>query len=274
MLLGKQPKKYEQFFTKSEIAEMCINKLLNYIKLDDFETILEPACGEGAFVNALPNHKNIVYCDIDAKNKKNNKDFLKDKINIKQPCLTVGNPPFKLASQFFNKAAEFSDIIAFILPKSYNKISMINKLEQKFHCIYATDLPLNSFTFKNVDFDVPSIFQIWSHHELINENIRPLYIKILKTDDFIFINFNKINNNKIDFVIRRNGVYAGKIFTDNLNKWTSQNHYFIQVNENKNKIDVLNKLKSLDLENCIYKCGKYPSISKTELCYMYNSKNN
>ena len=60
-------------------------------------------------------------------------------------------------------------------------ISMINKLEQKFHCIYATDLPLNSFTFKNVDFDVPSIFQIWSHHELINENIRPLYIKILKT---------------------------------------------------------------------------------------------
>ncbi len=264
MLIAKNPKLYEQYLTKDSIAKECIDQLENFITFDEFSTILEPASGEGAFLEQLPEHKKIVYIDIDAKDKKHRKDFLIDKIKITQPCLTVGNPPFKKASQFFNKAAKFSDVIAFILPASYNKFSMQNKLDTNFYCIYTQSLPKDAFIFENDDYDVPSVFQIWCHKDLLEyKNPRPIFTKILETNDFKFVG----TNDKFDLIIRRNGVYAGRMYTQDLDRWTSQNHYFIQIKGNKK--EVINKLKLLDLENCQFKCGKYPSISKTELCYLY-----
>ena len=54
-------------------------------------------------------------------------------------CLTIGNPPFgknsSLAISFFNKAAEFSDIIAFILPQTFSKDSVKNRLNLSFFLI-------------------------------------------------------------------------------------------------------------------------------------------
>lgn len=86
---GLKPRDYDQFFTKKEIAEECIKVLMDSIsmKLSDFDLTLEPSFGDGAFVNALQNVANVAndklkFVDIDARNEKHRKDFLKSSGDI------------------------------------------------------------------------------------------------------------------------------------------------------------------------------------------------
>lgn len=65
--------------------------------------------------------------------------------------LVIGNPPFGRSSstaiKFFNKAAVFSDCIAFILPRTFKRVSVQNRLDLNFSLIYTEDLPLKPCSF-------------------------------------------------------------------------------------------------------------------------------
>lgn len=287
MILGKNAKKFDQFFTKDEIALNCVNKLkeiLN-IPLEKFDAILEPSCGNGAFVKILPS--NTLYYDIDLVDSTRRVDFFKlgipSEYNEKKiKWLTIGNPPFgqksSAAISFFNRAAEFSSIIAFILPRTFCKSSVQDKLNRSYFLVYEYTLPENSFTFEDKDYDVPCNFQVWVDYnhfnlvkfkkpETVERNLTP---KLLETPDFYFVNFDQ----DPDLTIRRNGVLAGKIFINE--KWTSKNHYYIKIRDRNKVEEVIKNLRSLDLENLDikYATAGYPSISKTELCNLYNNKIN
>jgi len=60
--------------------------------------------------------------------------------------IVIGNPPFgknsSLVINFFNKSAEFADVITFILPKTFKRVSIQNKLNLNFILIYNEDIPL------------------------------------------------------------------------------------------------------------------------------------
>ena len=64
---------------------------------------------------------------------------------VSAACLAhdLGNPPFgkncSLAIKFFNKAAEFADLIAFIIPRTFKRISIQNKLNLNFSFILFLD---------------------------------------------------------------------------------------------------------------------------------------
>ena len=57
--------------------------------------------------------------------------------------LVVGNPPFgkisSIAIKFFNKSAEYADCIAFIIPRTFKRVSVQNKLNLNFHLMYNED---------------------------------------------------------------------------------------------------------------------------------------
>jgi hypothetical protein len=61
--------------------------------------------------------------------------------------LTITNPPFgrnnSLSIPFFNKAAQVSDVIVFIVPRSWRKWSVQNRLDQNFHLVRDDDLTIN-----------------------------------------------------------------------------------------------------------------------------------
>lgn len=124
---------------------------------------LEPSAGNGAF---LPNLKNYIAIDIKPENDNIQEcDFLKytpEQNNL----ITIGNPPFgkrsKLAIEFFNHAAQFSDIIAFIVPVSFMKWSVQKELNQNFSLIDYFYLEPESFLEDNKPYSVRTIFQIWS----------------------------------------------------------------------------------------------------------------
>ena len=91
--------------------------------------------------------------DIDPKSKEIIKiDYFDFQPQKHKTYTVVGNPPFgkisNLAIQFFNKSCEFSQIIAFILPRTFKRKSIQNKLNLNFHLIYNHDLPTKPCCFE------------------------------------------------------------------------------------------------------------------------------
>ena len=137
----------DQFFTRPEVAKWFSDWVKSQKFYANVETIIEPSAGNKDIAKFFPGAK--LY-DLDPKhNDITKQDWLaythKDGKNI----LVVGNPPFgknnTLAVKFINKAAEFADWIAFILPKGFKRIPTQNRISNS-HSLYAEeDLPKNSF---------------------------------------------------------------------------------------------------------------------------------
>jgi len=89
--------------------------------------------------------------------------------------IVVGNPPFgrisSLAVKFFNKSAEFADCIAFIIPRTFKRVSIQNKLSLNFELIYNEDLPITPCCF-TPKMTAKCCFQIWIKTNTIRKIIR------------------------------------------------------------------------------------------------------
>jgi predicted RNA methylase len=308
LVLGESPRMHDQFFTNAQTARECVAILEAElaIPLQKFDVILEPSCGEGAFLKALTtiSMANLIYMDIDAADSSIRKDFLTAEVLPKKyshiakkrpfvgpsastrtgTCLTIGNPPFgknaSTALAFFNRAALFSDVIAFILPKTFCKNSMKDRMCREFFLLRETPLEGERFTFEGRSTAVPCVFQMWFHRDSQHILMRPIHIpadrlrpispRLTKTDDFTFV---KVGDSP-DAIIRRVGVLAGRVFTTELDKWITTNHYFVRVTDRTRVSEVVKNLIDLDLENlpAKYETAGMPSINTTELCMAYNER--
>ena len=219
----------DAFYTKSIVANMCINKLLNVIDIKKYDIIVEPSAGSGSFSDIFKTYNDLVILSYDINPKKKyikKQDFLNLKTDFlkNKNVLTVGNPPFgrqsSLAKKFIKKCATFSNIIAFILPKSFKKESMCNQFPLQFHKIYEINLPDNSFIIDKIYYNVPCVFQVWKKENF--ERKKPI--------KYFPINYKFVKKtDNPDISLRRVGVYAGNISKDIKNK-SSQSHYFIKIN--------------------------------------------
>ena len=139
----------EQFYTPPEVADQVMRNVKKRIGPLSGRILLEPAGGTGAFIDAAKAHglTKVVSFDIEPHHKKIELgDFLDQEINH-SGLLTITHPPFgrnnSLSSPFFNKAAEVSDLIVFIVPRSWRKWSVQNRLNQYFHLVRDDDLTIN-----------------------------------------------------------------------------------------------------------------------------------
>ena len=115
----------DQFYTSENIAKDCYNKYKAYALNKEITLLFEPSAGSGSFFNLFPQNKRLGI-DLEPKTNEIKKQDFFDFVPPKNKIIaTIGNPPFgknaSLAIKFFNKAAEFSKIIAFIVPKSFQK---------------------------------------------------------------------------------------------------------------------------------------------------------
>jgi hypothetical protein len=68
-----------------------------------------------------------------------------------------------LAKAFFNHAATFSELIAFIVPTKWQTSWKVQfQLNDSFGLYFSEILPKNSFVFNGDPYDVPCCMQIWS----------------------------------------------------------------------------------------------------------------
>lgn len=172
--------------------------------------------------------------------------------------LVCGNPPFgqqnTLAINFFNEAAKFCNTIAFILPLSFKKDSIKNRLDLNFHLVNELVLNDCDFLLKNQEIiKVPCVFQVWE------KKLEKRKLIKLKTNSELF---SFVKKSEADFRIQRVGGNAGKASFD-LTKAESSN-YFIKNNStlsNEDFVDFINQLKYPTIE---FTVGP-KSLSKGEL---------
>lgn len=245
----------DRFYTSKKSVQECL-ALLN---LTQYDCIIEPSAGTGSFSNEIPNcyaydiapaNENIVQADW----------FKLDKTQFQhyKSILVIGNPPFgqqnTLATQFFNESAKFANTIAFILPLSFKKDSVKNRLNENFHLIEEIILTDNSFTLVDGNtITVPCVFQIWEKQEIKRQKIT------LKTTSALF---DFTTADKADFRIQRVGGNAGKASFD-LTRAASSN-YFIKNNTELSNEKFVEFVNNLIFPSISFTVGP-KSLSKGEL---------
>lgn len=246
----------DKFYTKPHIVSECISKFEEWTssKIENYDFILEPSAGSGFFLDQLPNHTQAI--DIFPEDKRIVQgDFLET--FFFEPGLVIGNPPFgknsSLAVKFFNHAAGFADLIAFILPRTFEKTSIQDRLDLNFHLIGQLEIGPDAFLSDGTDYDVPCVFQVWERRSIKRNKTQKLFC-----DDF---DFSTCDN--ADFSFQRVGVNAGRI-KDSLNV-SKSSHYFIKGN-NKGVRDIFEKLEFSDEK---LRTAGNPSISKSEIIEKY-----
>lgn len=231
-IIGKHIKRsdYDSFFTIPSLA----SKLITECEIDRYDLVIEPSAGNGSFSNQIqgclafdlnPQHPSII-----------KQDFLNyeyaGEVN-KNKILCIGNPPYginnSLTIQFIKKCTIIADTIAFILPRSFKKLSMQDRIPITYHLIKQIDLGEETSTLNGKLQHIPVVFQIWQNRYTPRD--RPEYCKPNK--------FEYVKKNKADFSVRRVGAYAGRA-SKNLAK-SETAHYYIKCD-----FDVIDKLNSVN----------------------------
>jgi len=260
----EKSKDLDQFYTNPKIAASLYAQLGEILDINQV-FFIEPSAGSGSFSNLL-DLNNSLSLDIDPKQdyiKKQDYLLFDDSILPKnRTIVTIGNPPFgknsSLALKFFNKSAIYSNYIAFILPKTFKKDSMVNKLDKNMFLIYEKELTKNSFIYNEEPYDVPCVFQVWEKRDMIRDKIKQL--TTVKYFDFT-------TKDKADLAIRRVGGLAGKVLED-FEQYKKASHYFIKTNKKEITKELLVKLlknKYNEFQSLAKNTAGNPSLSKHEL---------
>ena len=170
----------EQYYTPADLAERLMAEVEKLVPDLAKRTVIEPAGGTGAFIQAAQNRGVTEFLSFDIEPKHSlvkRADFLHQKIKAKD-ALTISNPPFgrnnSLSIPFFNKAAEHSEFICFIVPRSWRKWSVINRLDRRFHLVADHDILVDyvdeSGERLSKRTSLSTCFQIWQRRS----ELRPL----------------------------------------------------------------------------------------------------
>ena len=144
--------KLDQHFTSREEADTLVQSLLSRLDPACARRYIEPACGDGAFVESLKRagvpRWHIRSVEIDKKLPADiHQDFLKstrESLGITRwkpdTTIVVGNPPFgrsgKLVRDFLNKAATYANWVCFIVPRSMYMAKGCHSLDPRLELIY------------------------------------------------------------------------------------------------------------------------------------------
>lgn len=255
--------KFDKFYTKEKIVKQCLATLPSD---KTFDLWVEPSAGAGAFLFNLPEPR--IGLDIAPDHDEIiNQDFLQWRFPENKSIAVVGNPPFgrqcSLALKFFKRSSLFADLIAFILPRTFKKVSIQNKLSTKWDLQYELDLPATSFELINdygsiKNYSVSCVWQIW---ERIPDGGRRKKIKIEQNHS----DWEWTTKDKAKFCMRRTGGSAGKMYKD-FDKYAVEGNYFINCSD-----EVYEKLDSLydKFQKVAYDTVSNPSLSKGEIVYLY-----
>ena len=203
----------EQYYTPRDLASSLVSKVERLVSDFSSRIVLEPAGGTGAFVEAAKafGAKKVLSVDIEPKHSDVSKgNYLESSMKFKD-AITISNPPFgrnnSLSIPFFNRAADHSEYIAFIVPRSWRKWSVINRLDRRFHLIHDEELSIDyvddSHTLISHKNNLKTCFQIWQRQETLRE--------IVKVEDKGFV--TKVKPEEADVALTVFGFSCGKVNT-------------------------------------------------------------
>lgn len=264
---GGQKHVLDKFYTKPEAARACLAKL----DLCRYARLIEPSAGDGAFSSLLLADPtlNVVALDLDPDHPSiKQQDWFDFRKTGPEPTLVVGNPPFgqqcSLAIRFINHAFEVvgAQTVAFVLPRSFRKASIQNRVFPYARLVEDVLLDSHSFVLEGSEYDLPAVFQVWER----TTTARPLELPPTTSRFFTFTK----NTDPHDFAVRRVGGKAGRAFADSADA-SPQSNYFIRLTDRTvpvaAAIDMVNGLDMSVANN-----GTGPrTLSKRELVALFDT---
>lgn len=139
----------EQYYTPTSTAHEVMAHVADLVPNLSSRHLLEPAGGTGAFIQAARDFgiKKVTSFDIEPLHPEVKLGSFLDQELKQSNFITISNPPFgrnnSLSIPFFNHAAPHSDFIAFIVPRSWRKWTVLNKLDRDFQLVRDIDLAIN-----------------------------------------------------------------------------------------------------------------------------------
>ena len=194
----------DQFYTRPDVATRLYTVFALHCPVAEC-LLVEPSAGYGAFYRVMP--LGSIAVDIAPRCQGVIRyNFLRFEVQSYRPIAILGNPPFgrnsSLAVRFFNHAATQATYIGFILPRTFLKASIVNRLDRSFHLVHVEDVEADAFVFEGKPYHVPTVFMIWKREA----GLRAVRPEIRSHADFKFT-----KRDHADFAIRRIGANAGKV---------------------------------------------------------------
>jgi hypothetical protein len=278
----------DKFYTIHAISLNCINTIGSKYNWDNWDLVVEPSAGNGSFLLQIPTDKKIgidispEHPDIIEMN------FFDYCPSLSPPShqplsphpsignrniLVIGNPPFgrisSMAVKFFNHSAEWASVIAFIIPKTFRRVSIQNRLNRMFHLVYDDDIPLEPCSF-SPPMQAKCCFQIWEK----KEEPRDIIKLSNKHDDWEFLPYGPLDTRGqptppkgADFAILAYGGKCGTIVNTGLDKLSPKSWHWI-----KSKISIsllIERFGLLDY-SLSQNTARQNSIGRGELVKLYS----
>jgi hypothetical protein len=257
----------EQYYTPKDLADELVKLTLKAIPRATERTFLEPAGGTGSFIEALnmagitavtsvdkyPMHPGVIQAD-----------FLEWE-TMDTDLLTISNPPFgrnnALSVPFFNRAAKFSSHIAFLVPRSWRKWSVQNRLDTRFHLVLDVDVAVQYEDVLGAKIakrnDLRTCFQIWEKRL----ELRP----VIAVPDNGFI--QKSSPDDADLAIRVFGYGCGTVMND-FPRQPNTTLMFLRVLDKS----IESALQDLDYERFSINTAYTRALSFQEINFLINEK--
>ena len=274
----------DKFYTIPSYSKKCIDKVFELYDISIWDLIIEPSAGDGSFLNQIESDK-VIGIDISPKHDGIIKqDFFEynPSINLtdsKDNILVIGNPPFgkisSLAIKFFNHSSQWSNVIAFIIPRTFRRVSVQNKLNEMFHLVYDEEVTNKPCSFTPA-MSVKCCFQIWERRDMK----RPIIRLETTHEDWEFLKFGPLDDNGqptppkgADFALRAYGGEVGDIkMGDDLELLRPKSWHWIKCKKNNkyNKMDLIHHFKQLDYTNS-QNTARQNSMGNGELVCLYGN---
>lgn len=273
----------DKFYTNSDIADKCIAAVGNMYDWNLWGMVIEPSAGNGSFYTRIPVHmdKKVGY-DIAPEH---DDIVCQDFFNITYtgpngPILVIGNPPFgrvsSLAIKFFNHAATIcqvtGSVIAFIIPRTFRRPSVQNKLNPAYHLVFDEDIPTSPCSF-TPNMAVKCCFQIWERRD----EPRAIIIQETKHPDWQFLAMGPLDERgqptpptDADFALRAYGGKCGEIVETGLETLRPKSWHWIKINPVRiTKNALIMRFKQLDY-SLSTNTARQNSIGRAELVGLYS----
>lgn len=259
----------DKFYTQKSLVLSCMKEIGYHIPCDVDTLYLEPSAGNGAFYSVLPEGRCIGIDIAPEAAGIMRQDFLAWRPSCpRQRFVTVGNPPFSggLALKFFNHAALFSSHIAMILPASFSRKEMQNKVNRNFHLLHETMFADAQFSICGAPHKVSVVFQIWEWRDAL----RPLVDRRKTHPDFKIVS----SLAEADLVLRRIGARAGEVVATGeiaagVAGVSKNSNFYIQA-ERATVAELVARFRACDFEGARSK-GIHASINRADIVAAYES---
>jgi hypothetical protein len=263
----------DKFYTLPHIASKCLTALAAQYQWSTWDLVVEPSAGNGSFFTQIPTGKKIGIDILPEHTGLIKQDFLTYTPSTHGQILVVGNPPFgkvsSLAIKFFNHAAQWATVIAFIIPRTFRRISVQNKLHLHFHLVYDEEIPQEPCAF-SPPMMAKCCFQIWE------KKSSPRTVIELPTThrDWVFLGLGPLDAKGqptppkgANFAIRAYGGQCGELVESNLESLRPKSWHWIQsILETKILVE---RFRSLDYSISL-DTARQNSIGRGELVRLYS----